>query len=97
MAPTRTGAEHEAHHTAEPAMTSLFLTACLARIAGRPVSSAAVARARCAARTDADADENTPCGGCFDSSHELSQGLAITEHGELDAGAVEQAALGCAH
>ncbi len=46
--------------------------------------TAAVARARCLARALADANteaDGAPCtNGFFDSSHDLSRGLAVTEH-----------------
>lgn len=46
--------------------------------------TAAVARARCLARAPADADAEADDASCtngfFDSSHDLSRGLAVTEH-----------------
>ncbi|WP_295644682.1 hypothetical protein [uncultured Methylibium sp.] len=62
----------------------------------RVPSALAAARARRAARDEREAQAAAPCCGWFDSSYELSQGLLVTEHRELDDPATLEMAVGMA-
>lgn len=57
-------------------------------------SALAAARARRAAREAPGADTEPPGCGWFDSSYELSRGLLVTEHRELDDGVTLELAVG---
>lgn len=59
-------------------------------------SALTAARARRAVRQALAAPADAPCCGWFDSSYELSQGLLVTEHRELDDPATLAMAVGMA-
>lgn len=62
----------------------------------RVPSALAAARARRTAREEREAQADRPGCGWFDSSYELSQGLLVTEHRELDDPATLEMAVGMA-
>lgn len=62
----------------------------------RVPSALAAARARRAAREQRDTQADLPGCGWFDSSYELSQGLLVTEHRDLDHPATLELAIGMA-
>lgn len=64
------------------------------RTAQRATPAVVAARARCTRSADADAETDASCGGWHDSSYDLSRGLAVTEHGDLDDGATLALAVG---